>query len=184
MAKKAPLMTKAEAECFDAARALQREDVLEGLKRALLPSLPLYGDAMLHSVSTRFIYFSLILVGLPLILFFWLVQLVFTLIIFPYRYYSTFFLPPGFAPPGERNIQGMHTAFSKHVNLSTKRYVKCINAWSRILYGKDAATKYALEKFFDTSMLEKSDLGGQAASHLRSSLRVAREQISRGLGHY
>lgn len=184
MSGKSPLMTKAEEQCFKAARKLQRRDVLDRLRNALLPTLPLLREAMQHSASTRFVYFSLMLVGLPLILVFWLVRLAFTLILFPYRYFSTYFLPPGFKPPGERNIQGMHSAWSRYLNLSTRRYVKCINVWAKILYGKERAKEYALEKYFDTTLLEQSDVGGQAAYHLRSSLRAAREQVSKKLGYY
>lgn len=177
-------MTKAEAQCFRAARVLQRKDVIDGLKEALLPHLPLFRDAMRHSTTTRIIYFLLILMGLPVILLFWCIQLVFRLIIFPWRYYSTYFLPPGFAPPGERNIQGMHNAWSKYVRLSPKRYVKCINVWAAILYGKEAAKQHAFQKFFDAKLLEQDDPGGQAANHLRNSLRLAREQMSKKLGYY
>ena len=184
MPNKAPIMTLAEKACFDAARGLQREEILSNFKWAFLPTLPLYKDAMRHSVPTRFIYFSVLLVGLPLILLFWFIQLVFTILIFPYRYLSTFFLPPGFKPPGERNIQGMHTAFSKYVDLSTERYVKCVNKWIKILYGKKAAKQYQLQRYFDSRLLEQDDPGGVTANHLRNSLRLAREKVSKELGHY
>jgi hypothetical protein len=184
MAKNSPLMTSAEARCFQAARALQREDVIDGLKLALLPQLPLFKEAMQHSVSTRLVYFSLILVGLPIILLYWLAQLGFRLLIFPWRYYSTWLFPSGFAPPGERNIQGMHNAWSRYVRLSTPRYVQCVNAWAHILYGKEAANKHRFEKYFDMTLLEHTDPGGQAAAHLKNSLRIAREQVSKNLGYY
>ncbi len=178
------MMTNAEAACFKAARALQREDVLDGLKAALVPKLPLYRVAMQHNVLTRFVYFIIMLVGLPLILLFWLAKLGFRVLIFPWRYYSTYYLPPGFRPPGERNIQGMHSAFSKYVNLSTVRYLKCINIWAKILYGKEAANKHRIENYFDMNLLKHTYSTGTDANHMRNSLRLARETVSKKLGHY
>jgi len=184
MSTKTPLMTPAETACFKTARALQREDLLHELKWAFIPTLPLYTDAIQRSFSTQIVYFSIVLAGLPIILLFRLIRILFTVLLFPYRYLSTYRLPGDFKPPGERNIQGMHTAFSKYVNLSTLRYVSCINRWIKILYGEKAAKNYKLQDYFDTRLLKEHDLGVNAADHLRDSLRQARENISRKLGYY
>ncbi len=184
MSNKAPLMTDAEAACFKAARNLQRADVIDGLVNTLIPSLPMYREAMQRSVTAKTVYFVLIILGLPFLIVVWALRLLFTLLIFPYRYFSTYFLPPGFQPPGERNIQGMHSAFSKYVNLSTRRYVYCVNTWAKILYGENSAKKYSLENYIDSNLLMNPNISAPEANHLRNSLRIAREQISRELGYY
>lgn len=176
-------MTEAEEACFRAARELQREEILSQFQQQLRPVLPFFKYAKYQSLPIRIIYFLLILIVLPLLLLIWIVRIALNLIQLPFHYGATYFLPKDFRPPGERNIQGMHSAFTPYVNLSPIHYIECFNTWIKLLYGEQAALEYQLENYFDVKLLREKPVGDEAI-HLRNSLRIARERISRELGHY
>ena len=124
---------------------------------------------------------------MPLYVVYRAIKLVYYVLRYPYDYLATVWLPVGLRSPGERNIQGIHNSFSHFFDLPADLYVSCIDEWVKILYGMDALKAHRMEFYLDLERMQEAreahkdlDFGGQ----IRSSVNVAREQLSKALGHY
>lgn len=174
-------MSDVEMRCFSAVQHWQRQEILQRLKDSLTwwpAPLSLYRA----SLPTKIGKVLLILTLSPLILTAWLLRLVLVLLASPYWYLSTLAIPNRLYAPGERNIQGIHRAFSPYHNLSPPFYLRCMDDWVTILYGVEAARKNKIE----THLFAQSSRRflGHSEQPSRQHISLARESLSRALGYY
>lgn len=183
-----PLMTDKEIRCFRAIQAWARRAELRRLKRGISPKLPYYALAKQASPLGRLVYALLILALSPALLLVGLCYVLYKLATFPHRYVLTYFTPQDLRAPGERNIQGMYHAFSRHMDLPFDLYIACIDNWVSILYGDSAAKTHSMENYLKQERsqldLHESVYGSGMNEYLRTTINIAREQLSQALGHY
>ncbi|TVZ41310.1 hypothetical protein P886_0654 [Alteromonadaceae bacterium 2753L.S.0a.02] len=168
--------------CFKAVQHWQRRELKFALRQALRPQLPDFLDRQVHSPANRVLRGVFIVLSSPLILLSWLARSLAQLCLFPYRYALTLILPKGLYAPGERNLQGIHRAFSPYHNLSIPFYLKCVNDWVLILYGLEASRHHKIETHIYSQT--STTLKEFQAYPTRQSVSMARESLSRALGYY
>ena len=182
----AVVMTKNERRCFEAAMRWQRRQLVQELGHALVPRLPFLHLLTSTSAITKLLYTMVVLVLLPLLAVIWLLRSLVQIIALPYRIALTHTSPRGLKAPGERNIQGIHNAFTRHFDLSPENYVNCVNDWIAILYSEEALEFVRMDQLVNLKRLEQSVFTGVEVPipQLRNTLSQARETLSKKLGHY
>lgn len=181
-------MSDVEMRCFSAVQYWQRKELAQHLKDTFTSFLPhplsLQGASGTAKTSSawKLAKVPLIIILFPLLLLIWLARVLFALALCPYRYLSTLPVPQGLHSPGERNIQGIHRAFSPYNDLSPAYYLLCVNDWVTILYGVDAARKHQIETYLFAQSSSRFIRPGEAPS--RQHISLARESLSRALGYY
>lgn len=181
-----PAMSVKEMRCFKAAMRFQRQEILFDLLRNLYPKLPFIDRVRVLGMVPKLLYSVLVLALIPLLSLLWLLYIAFQLLALPYRYLSATINPPGLRGPGERNLQGVHNAFSKYLDLSPTRYVECVNEWIGILYGDRALDRERMENYLGEDQLKVMALHSADSMDLqmRCALTIARETLSQKLGNY
>ena len=182
------VMTHNEAECFRALRRWQRTYLKGELKKAFIPKIP-FGQQLRESgLLVKFLCLLVIVILLPLVTLFWLLNLFRGLLLFPIQILLSHFKPPGLRAPGERNIQGVHNQFARHIELPPELYLKCLDDWVGILYGPDKLPEYSISRYLDSHyLLHRTMTHGSDPSIgnlLSTQISGAREELSRSLGHY
>ncbi|SMF62813.1 hypothetical protein SAMN02745866_04039 [Alteromonadaceae bacterium Bs31] len=179
-------MSDNEMRCFEVAMRWQRRDLRQALLRSLLPIFPFVG--LFHSGASvfKFIYIVVMLLVLPLLVVFWLLRALMLMIVFPYSYIQAYFKPGKLKGPGERNLQGVHNAFSRYLHMSAESYIHCFNDWVAILYGEAIANENRIESYVRFNRMHQSVFGNADVpdARMRNALSMARESISRKLGYY
>jgi len=179
-------MSKNEQLCFQAAMKWQRRQLTHTLAYALLPKLPYIEHVRWQPMFSKLLYSAVILALVPLLSLLWTLRCALLLMLFPYRYGQTWAKPRDLKGPGERNLQGVHNAFSRHINLSAKNYMHCMNEWITILYGREAGEKHSMEQYVNIGNLEQplKKFAQMPYAEVRNILATARENLSRKLGYY
>ncbi len=172
--------------CFEAAMKWQRHQLWQQLLASLTPKPPLLRFAWESSFTIKYIYVIALIALLPLLVTWWLLCCCVQLLQYPYHYIMSFLKPHDLKGPGERNLQGVHNAFASHMDLSTANYVHCVNDWIAILYGKEAAKNYRMDRLVDIKKMEQAALASHSLPNqqLRNTLSLARETLAKTLGHY
>jgi len=181
-----PAMSVNEMRCFEAAMKFQRQEILYDLLRSLYPKLPFIDRVRPQGLVVRLIYSALVLTLMPLLSLLWLAYAVFQILALPFSYMTAVIKPRGLRGPGERNLQGVHNAFSRYLDLSPTRYVRCVNEWISILYGEQVRKKERLENYLGSEQLKNMALQDYHTMDLqmRCALTIARETLSQKLGNY
>lgn len=186
------LFTESELVCWRIYRVFQR--------RQLITDVLDWGNVFWPRLLRRLQWpeaFWLKLVQLLLVIAVWplllvgaLIQMLMRLIWFPARFLVTFLTPGSLQAPGEKSLLGIHNAFVSasisSISLSEALYVNCVDTWIAQLYGAETAKLKNLNAYIE--QLEKERSGLNMEVNLEASLRdevvVARERLSRDLGHY
>lgn len=179
------VMSDNELRCFQAAQKWQRIELLDWFANILKPKLPFIDQARRSSLVVKLLYTAVILALVPLLTLAFIIRTLAVMLIFPWRYWRTRITPHDLQAPGERNIQGIHHAFSRYINLSAENYIQCVNEWIAILYGDAALEHYRMETFVNLERLEQTAASSKVSpTQLRNTLSMARETLSRKLGYY
>ena len=183
------LLSEAEAACFDIARKYQRRAILSGLidfKRLFWPT----NVARLTWSAGGFRFLvqcAILVVYLPLNTLFQLLRTLHNFVMLPFRYGATLFTPSGLHAPGEKNLVGLYNAFFPYLELHPEDAVACLDDWVPILYGSAKARQYKLARYAEDERLKQlraAEQSGVMAASFRSFRAIARERLSKDLGHY
>lgn len=176
-------MTLAEAQCFSTAKTWQRRYLRRRLVEVLVPRAPAIIEAL--PALLRWLCYALLA---PLLIALWLIKIVLALIFFPFQLLFSYIKPRALRPPGERNIQGIHYSFSRFCDLPPDYYLKCIDDWTKILYGEDKLPQFSIKQYMDADHLLRPEIlnsrDAGVIEHLYQQINHAREELSRELGHY
>lgn len=183
------LLSEAEAECFSIAGKYQRRALIAGL----IDFNRLFWPANIKRLSwskdgARFLVQCLVLViYIPLNALFYSLKALHNLLLFPFRFVGSFFKPSGLHSPGEKNLVGLYNAFFPFLALSPDDAVSCIDDWVPVLYGQLKSNKHKLAQYVADERLKQlkaAQQSGVMAASFRSFRAIARERLSKDLGHY
>jgi len=180
-------MTEQEAKCFKALRHWQRAFFTNDFLKMVLSKPTFVRTYEEGSVSSKIKIVILFIVLLPILLFIWIYKIIKYLFIFSFKYLNTFRTPNKLRPPGERNINGIHNQFNPYMTLPPTFYIKCIDSWIAILYGKEKLSEFSLDHYLDTDFLFNQYEYAQTneeKSLLINQVHEARSELSQELGHY
>lgn len=167
---------------------MQRKEWCSRYLKALIPRLPWHHAFNQQALHIRTLLYCAMFLLSPIWLTGWFFQLLQNTALFPYRIIATYFISLSLIPPGERNIQGMHRATQRYLDLSVKLYVLLINQWVIELYGKDAKRAHTMQYYLDKELIEQKEVTRGALINIdpcvRSHIGSAREKLSRTLGYY
>ncbi|GAA5317240.1 MAG: hypothetical protein AseanaTS_24440 [Candidatus Pelagadaptatus aseana] len=99
---------------------------------------------------------------------------------------STYRAPEGVRSPGEKSLVGMHNAFQDILEMPNSVYIRCVDSWLPVLFGSVQPGK-TLREYVAIERLKQQkvyDSQFELAGQLRCEIAVARENLSRDLGHY
>ncbi len=186
------LVTQEELSCWRIYRRYQRQQLF---KDAMALDLVLWPLFLRHlqwplSLFTRCIQ-ALLVVGVwPLLFIGALIRLLVNWLMFPARLIATLITPNQFQAPGEKSLLGLHNAFAclgiSSIVLSEPLYIACIDEWIGLLYGDQVAKDKSLGMYICRVERERAELDASEplGASLRDEVTVARERLSRDLGHY
>ena len=187
--KQGVLLTDQEFQCYQLAKKLRQRALwrkLLAVHRIVWPEImdglewsPTSWRRMLQVLMLALVWPFLVLWGGLLYLA--------SAVQFPFLYMQTWLVPQTLRAPGEKTLIGIHNAFSPALELSDLDYIECIDGWVTILFGSSVANERNLSSYLLNVSSERRDIDprtGAVAEGLRSNLSVAREYLSRDLGHY
>jgi len=123
----------------------------------------------------------------PLLVLGGLFRLCGNLLLLPSRLLACYQVPKGLRSPGEKSLIGIANAFHPALDLEDDDYIRCINRWVSILYGAEVALKSNLSVYLTRLRVQQKGLrddSGGSSKAARRYLVVARERLSKDLGHY
>ncbi len=187
--KQGVLLTDQEFRCYEYAKKLRRRALARkvfALHRILWPEVL---DSIQWSASRwRCALQIVLMVGFwPLLALWGLSLYLLGLLLFPFQFIRTWIVPENLRAPGEKTLTGIHNAFTPMLEFDQADYVECINGWVAILFGENVALDKNLSTYLLDVSSQRRDIDprtGAVAEGLRSNLSVAREYLSRDLGHY
>ncbi len=183
------LLSEAESACFDIARRYHRRRLVADL----VDVKALFWPRNLKRLSwsndgSRFIVQCLVLtVYLPLNFIFQLLKSAQNILFFPFRFAVSWLTPGSLHAPGEKNLVGLYNAFFPFLRLSPEDAVACIDEWVPVLYGSAKAKVHRLARYVDDERIKQMKIAQQSgvmAASFRSYRAIARERLSKDLGHY
>lgn len=184
------LLTQAELDCYCLALSFKRRSLVREIFSICAPLKCLSNLRLSWSGRPFAACFQcvLLVILLPVLILWQLIQCLCRALLFPVRYLMTFRLPRDLTAPGEKNMAGIHNAFSHYFHFPVAIYVECFDGWVEILYGAELSDKYSL-----TAQLEaerQRSAGGnniycaEGEDYIWAFLARARERLTRSLGHY
>lgn len=184
------MLTAKECRCYRIAQGYRRQFLLHGVLsvyRIVWPRL-LSRVSWSRDWSRRVAQIILLLLLLlwPVIVLWGLLEYVILLVRFPAELIGTYRVPKTVRSPGEKTLAGIHNAFQQVLELPDGMYIRCIDDWLPILFGERGEGQLMVE-FVERERqrqraVEVSEF--QLAAQMRSELAVAREKLSKRLGHY
>ncbi len=187
--KQGVLLTDQEFQCYRYAKQLRRRALWRGVRaiqRILWPEL-LDNVEWSRVFWRKFLQLFILTLMWPIIALWGLAVYLVTLVKFPFKLFQTWLVPSTLRAPGEKTLVGIHNAFNSVLDLEQSDYIECINGWVSILFGASVALDKNLSIYLLQVSSERKDIDhrtGAVAEGLRSNLSVAREYLSRDLGHY
>lgn len=182
------VMTEKEAQCFWALRRWQRAYLKRRFVDTLKPQVPFASTFVKANIAGKLLLGLVITLLLPLIVLVWLIKLVIFSVLMPFLILVSYFRPPGLRAPGERNLKGVHYQFARHINLPPDLYIRCVDEWVAILYGREKLPRFSLANYLDADYMMRRQIAYAKDSSLQQLLKTqisnAREDLSRDLGHY
>lgn len=187
--KQGVLLTDQEFQCYGLAKHLRRRALLRTLLAIYRIVWPEILDSIEWSSTAWRRALQLLLLGLlwPLVALWGLSVYLLAAIKFPFKYLQTWLVPVNLRAPGEKTLTGIHNAFGPALELDQADYIECIDGWVLILFGATTALDKNLSIYLLQVSSERKDIDprtGKVAEGLRSNLSVARDYLSRDLGHY
>ncbi len=178
------LLTEEESRCFWVAREYQRKTLR---RRLFVGGGYLWADwkSLEWSKNPLVLLVQCLAFMLlaPLFLLQLLLKKVIQALLFPFEYGKTYCVPASLAAPGEKTLAGLHHAFAPHVPMGMREYVSCLTDWISILYGPQAAQQFNVKHYLQAHALESAGTIEMNPA-LRTMVTVARDQLSKELGHY
>lgn len=185
------LLTQAELDCYCLALRFKRRDLVREIFNVCTPLkyLSRLRLSWCRRPFSALLQCVLIAALLPVLLLWQLLQCLYRLLLLPLQYLMTFRLPRDLAAPGEKNMAGIHNAFSHYFHFPATVYVECFDGWVEILYGVEQREKYSLAAQLEAERLRCATGGGnihcaEGEDYIRAFLGHARERLTRSLGHY
>jgi len=123
----------------------------------------------------------------PLLVLGGLFRLCGNLLLLPSGLMACYQVPKELRSPGEKSLIGIVNAFHPVLDLDEDDYIRCMNGWVSILYGDAVALESNLSVYLtrlreqQKGLRDDSDGPSKAA---RRDLVIARERLSKDLGHY
>jgi len=183
------LVTKEEAACYRLAQVYRQRKLWRGVLsiRALL--WPVFLDELAWSdIWWRRVGQLLMLLALwPLLFLGGLFRLFGNLLLMPSRLLACYQVPKDLRSPGEKSLIGIANAFSPVLDLDEEDYIRCVNRWVSILYGDELALERNLNVYLARLKLQQKGLRDGSNRHSKGARRdlvIARERLSKDLGHY
>ena len=100
---------------------------------------------------------------------------------------STYRVPDGIRSPGEKSLVGIHNAFLEVLDMPEPLYIRCVDEWVIVLFANKNKYGLSLSEYVnkerDRQTKASHDLD-QFVGPFRNIISVARESLSRDLGHY
>lgn len=182
------LVTKEEAACYRLAQAYRRRQLWRGVLSIRSVLWPVFLDELAWSgIWWRRAGQLLMLLALwPLLVLGGLFRFCGNLLLMPSRLIACYQVPKDLRSPGEKSLIGIANAFSPVLDLPEQDYIRCVNRWVSILYGDGVALKRNLSVYLvDLKRQQKGfrDVPSQSKG-ARRDLVIARERLSKDLGHY
>lgn len=183
------LLSEAESACFDIARRYHRRRLVAELVDIKAMLWPRNLERLSWSTDgTRFLVQCLVLVVyLPVNFLIQLLKSIQNLLFFPFRFAASYITPSALHAPGEKNLVGLYNAFFPFLKLSPDDAVSCIDEWVPVLYGPAKAKTHRLARYVDDERIKQMKVAKQSgvmAASFRSYRAIARERLSKDLGHY
>lgn len=183
-----PKLTQNELTCIKLAAKMQRRAWRSRYVDAFIPRIPWHHAFNQQPLHIRMLlYFAMFLLS-PIWLTGWFLQLLCNTALFPYRITATYFISLSLIPPGERNIQGMHRATQRYLDLSVKQYIWLVNQWVEVLYGEKAKRIHTMQYYLDKELVEQREITRGSLinmdPYIRNHIGSAREKLSQALGYY
>lgn len=183
------LVTQEEASCYRLAQAYRRRKLWQGVLSLRSVLWPVFLDELEWSdVWWRRCGQLLMLMALwPLLVLGGLFRLFGNLLLLPSRLLACYQVPKGLRSPGEKSLVGIINAFYPVLDLDDEDYIRCINRWVSTLYGDKLALERNLSVYLLQLKQQKQDLHDESydpSKGARRDLVVARERLSKDLGHY
>lgn len=187
--KQGVLLTDQEFQCYRLAKHLRQRALLRTILAIYRIVWPEILDSIEWSSTPWRMALQLLLLGLlwPLVALWGFSLYLFSVIQFPFKYLQTWLVPANLRAPGEKTLIGIHNAFAPALELDQADYIECIDGWVSILFGEQTALDKNLSIYLLQVSSERKDIDprtGAVAEGLRSNLSVARDYLSRDLGHY
>lgn len=191
MSRLVSMLTPKERNCLDFALHLRQR----ALRRRLTSFRSVFWPRPLRNLAWSEVRWRRFLQGLcltliwPLFFLGGLLRYLWSLVSFPFRYYRTLVLPKGIRSPGEKTLLGMDNAFKPVLVLNERDYIECVDQWVEILFGAATAREKSLTVYLSSVSAERCAILGVDAcesndSGFRSEIRIAKQRLSRDLGHY
>ncbi|WP_439134922.1 hypothetical protein [Pseudomaricurvus sp.] len=192
MFKQGLLLAPEEMRCYQYAQNLRQR----ALKRRLGSIKRIVWPRLVRELSWSEVHWRRILQGVclalvwPLIILGGLIHYLWNLMVFPFLYFQTLSLPKGLKAPGEKTLMGMNNAFQPVLTLNERDYIECLDQWVVILFGADVSKEKSLSIYLSTvagerrATLGSAEVANSCENGLRSNLFIARQRLSRDLGHY
>jgi len=183
------LLTDQEFQCYGLAKHLRQRALLRTLLAIYRVVWPEILDSIEWSSTAWRRALQLLLLGLmwPVVGLWGLSVYLLAVIKFPFKYLQTWLVPTNLRAPGEKTLTGIHNAFGPALELDQADYIECIDGWVSILFGAATSLDKNLSIYLLQVSSERKDIDprtGKVAEGLRSNLSVARDYLSRDLGHY
>jgi hypothetical protein len=186
------LVTQEELSCWRIYRRYQRQQLFKDAAALDLVVWPLFLRHLQWPISpfVRCIQALLVMGVWPLLFIGALTRLLVNWLMFPARFIATLITPNQLQAPGEKSLLGLHNAFAclgiSSIVLSEPLYIACFDEWIGLLYGDQVAKDKSLGMYIRRVERERAEM--EVSKPLEASLRdevaVARERLSRDLGHY
>jgi len=181
------LVTSEEAACYRLAQAYRRRQLWRDVASLRAVFWPVFLDELAWSDIwwRRSGQLLMLLVLWPLLVLGGGFRLCGNLLLLPSRLLACYQVPQDLRSPGEKSLIGITNAFTPVLDLSEEDYIRCVNRWVSILYGEEVALEHNLSVYLVRLKQQKGLRGSSAQSNgARRDLVVARERLSKDLGHY
>ena len=182
------MLTAKERRCYRVAQGYRRQFLVYGVLAIYRIIWPRLLSRVLWSRQwwRRAAQILVLLLLWPAIALWGLLEYVLLLLRFPAALADTYKVPKAVRSPGEKTLVGIHSAFQHILDLPDGMYVCCIDEWLPILFGArgegQLMAQYVEREHQRQQAVEVSEF--QLAAQMRSELAIAREKLSKRLGHY
>jgi hypothetical protein len=181
------MLTPEEFQCYKIAQSYRRKAVLLSLLSIHRIFWPSFVSRIAWSQGWRLLVQGLIFLLLwPGIILWGIAEYLLLLLKSPWLLLGTFRVPKGVRSPGEKSLVGIHNAFQDVLDMPNSMYIHCIDSWLVVLFGalQPGATLREYVKIEQDRKQEVVESQFELAGQLRCEIAVARENLSRDLGHY
>lgn len=182
------ILADKEQRCYRVAQQYRRKYLLSGfvgLHHIVWPRI-MSRVTWSETLWRKGLQYLLFVLVWPVLVLWGLLAYILLLIRFPVDYVKTFTVRTGVRSPGEKTLSGIHNAFHNMLDLPDALYIACMDEWIVILFDISVDKQYMLKFVERERKLQKNvEVSGfHLNQQMRSEVAVAREKLSKKLGHY